>query len=243
MSTLVLYQFPVSHFCEKVRWALAYKRLPYKSKNMLPGLHTKKMMKMTGQSSVPVLKDGKNVVAHSSDILSYLDEQFPRFSLTPEDESEHAKAMEIEAWADKDVGPAVRLLCYAILLERPDLLVPMFTYQGPWYGGFVAQRIFPKVRDALIKRLPITEESIAASKKNLHTVVETFTANYADDAFMVGKSLSRADVAMASLWAPLFRMGKYGVEWPDSVPVELQQLEEEFAAMKNWVQWVYTHHR
>ena len=34
-----LYQFPISHYCEKVRWAMDYKKLEYKAKNLLPGLH------------------------------------------------------------------------------------------------------------------------------------------------------------------------------------------------------------
>jgi glutathione S-transferase len=38
---ITLYQFQFSHFCEKARWALDYKDLPYTCKNLLPGLHTR----------------------------------------------------------------------------------------------------------------------------------------------------------------------------------------------------------
>ncbi|MGR9114583.1 MAG: glutathione S-transferase N-terminal domain-containing protein [Gammaproteobacteria bacterium] len=34
---LTLYRFPVSHYCEKVRWALDYKQLDFQTKNLLPG--------------------------------------------------------------------------------------------------------------------------------------------------------------------------------------------------------------
>ena len=40
-----LYQFPISHFCEKIRWTLDYKGLSHKTRNLLPGLHVLKTKK------------------------------------------------------------------------------------------------------------------------------------------------------------------------------------------------------
>lgn len=36
---LTLYQFPISHYCEKIRWALDFKQLKYNTVNLLPALH------------------------------------------------------------------------------------------------------------------------------------------------------------------------------------------------------------
>ena len=91
---ITLYQMPISHFSEKVRWALAYKRLPHTFKNLLPGLHARTAKKLSGQTAVPVIKEGRNVVHGSADIISFLDKEFPRFSLTPEDEQESPQVME-----------------------------------------------------------------------------------------------------------------------------------------------------
>ena len=120
---MILYQMPLSHFCEKIRWALAYKRLPYKEKNLLPGVHAKVTKKLSGQTSVPVLKDGKHIIAHSAEIISFLDREYPRFPLTPDDHHDREHALEIEAWADKDIGPAVRLLVYSVLIQHDDIFV------------------------------------------------------------------------------------------------------------------------
>ncbi|VAW80072.1 hypothetical protein MNBD_GAMMA15-1204 [hydrothermal vent metagenome] len=43
---MTLYQFPISHYCEKIRWALDYKGLPYTTINPLPGSH------IAGENSV-----------------------------------------------------------------------------------------------------------------------------------------------------------------------------------------------
>jgi hypothetical protein len=41
-----LYQFPFSHYCEKVRWALDYKGIAYRTVNLLPGFHFRYLAKL-----------------------------------------------------------------------------------------------------------------------------------------------------------------------------------------------------
>ncbi len=238
-----LYQMPVSHFCEKIRWALAYKRLPHKYKNLLPGLHIRPMMKLCGQSSLPVLKDGKHIVYNSSDILTYLDDAYPRFQLTPEDPALKEEALDWEKYVDQNVGPAVRIVAYSELLKRPDLLLPMFAHEGPWYTGFVLKKAFPRIRSALRKFLPVNEESVAKSFSQLTAAKEKLMPVLRDSEFLVGDTFSRADLAVAALWAPLFSPGKYGVPWPDTMPLELQNIEKQFEELKPWVESVYAKYR
>lgn len=90
---LALYQFPISHYCEKVRWALEYKNIEYKKVNLLPGLHAKKAKKLTSNSSLPILVHDKTVMNESSKIISYLDQAFPNNSLTPSDQNLKQEAM------------------------------------------------------------------------------------------------------------------------------------------------------
>lgn len=72
-----LYQFPLSHYCEKVRWALDYKRIPYKIKNLLPGPHLLTIKKIAPKTTVPVIVDAGQVVQDSTQIISYLDAREP----------------------------------------------------------------------------------------------------------------------------------------------------------------------
>ena len=52
----VLWQLQISHYVEKVRWALDYKRVPHIRRTLLPGLHAVKTKRLTGDTSTaPVL--------------------------------------------------------------------------------------------------------------------------------------------------------------------------------------------
>lgn len=82
---ITLYQFQFSHYCEKVRWALDFKGLPYARRNLLPGLHVKIAKKLVPKSCLPIIVDGGTVVQDSSAIITYLDERFPERPLTPRD--------------------------------------------------------------------------------------------------------------------------------------------------------------
>jgi len=81
---LTLYQFPISHYCEKIRWALEYKGLPYTKIDLLPGSHIKVVKKIAPKTEVPVLVHDNKAIQNSSNIITYLDKTFPDKQLTPE---------------------------------------------------------------------------------------------------------------------------------------------------------------
>ena len=50
-----LYQFPLSHFCEKARWLLDHKELDFVAHNLVPGFHRAFARLKTGQNNLPIL--------------------------------------------------------------------------------------------------------------------------------------------------------------------------------------------
>ena len=107
--SVTLYQFPISHFCEKVRWALDYKEIPYQAKNLLPGLHVKTMTKLAKRSSVPVLDHEGTAIQNSADIIDYLEQQFPHNPLMPNDPEVYVSYTQLCA-LDSDDPPRPRLI-------------------------------------------------------------------------------------------------------------------------------------
>ena len=49
-----LYQFPLSHFCEKARWLLDHKELDFVAQNVVPGVHRAFAQLKTGQNKLPI---------------------------------------------------------------------------------------------------------------------------------------------------------------------------------------------
>ena len=82
---LELYQFELSQYSEKVRFILDYKGLEYRKIEVVPGVGQLDLLRLSGQSKVPVLKDGETVIADSTEIAFYLDRKFPEKPLIPTD--------------------------------------------------------------------------------------------------------------------------------------------------------------
>ncbi len=80
-----LLQFPYSHFNEKARWALDYKRLPHRRRNLLPGPHVLQLKRLTGRTQVPVLRLGDRLVSGSAQIIDELERRVPEPPLYPAD--------------------------------------------------------------------------------------------------------------------------------------------------------------
>ena len=248
-----LYQMKVSHFCEKIRWALDFKKLPYTPVNLLPGMHVKviRQLTMSRATSLPVLVDGENIIQNSSDILNYLEGLYPDRPFTPIDALERASALEWEFFADTELGPHVRRCCYHILLDHPSLLIPMLAQDGPWYGKVLLRVIFSKLVLSMRKAMKIDQAGFESSEASIDTAVAKLRSHFegafltpdGDCRYIVGERFSRADLAVAALFAPLSRVEGYGIQWPSTMPEELLLFESKYSDLIQWVKQVYSQHR
>jgi glutathione S-transferase len=97
-SRPVLWQLRISHYNEKVRWALDYKRIPHLRRSLLPGLHSAKAKALTGDcATTPVLTlDGRSI-GDSTRIIAAIENRWPEPPLYPQDEPELRRALELES--------------------------------------------------------------------------------------------------------------------------------------------------
>lgn len=201
MPEIVFYQIPLSHFCEKVRWALDFKGLPYRSVCVNP-FTRKELGELSGRRQVPVICDGKRVVCDSSEIVQYLEETYPEPALVPQKEPERGQCLEIERIADEELGPAVRRVAYvALFADREHFAKVMLPKRG------LTRLLNPLRRLAiplLVKRhFGITKERLAADRRRLCELLEELMERLEGRRHFVGESLTIADIAVASLLGPL----------------------------------------
>jgi glutathione S-transferase len=218
----VLYQFPISHYCEKVRWVMDYKGLDYKLKNLLPGLHLRTTKKMAVKSYVPILIDQGEQVQNSHVILNYLDEKYPDKSLSPTDPELLAEVLAWEKYCDVEIGVHVRRYGYHYLLAEPKIVIPFFTHGGPWWGPLFFKLFFFKLEPIMRKVMAIDEASANKSEVKIQHAIDKLHEVYKDKEFLVGDQFSRADLTAAALLAPLIMPQGYGLDWPEAMPAKLQ---------------------
>ncbi len=238
-----LYQFPISHYCEKVRWTLDYKNLNYEVKNLIPGLHALKTKKLSPQTSVPIVIHDDQAIQGSSQIISYLDKTFPTPYLTPKEAQIRNKALEWEEYIDKEIGINIRLCCYHILLEYPEIVIPFFAHNGSWYGKPFLTFMFPKLKVRMTQKMKINDVSAKKARESLTIAIDRLNSHYQKNEFLVGNQFSRADLTAASLLAPLCMSEKYGLKWPEKLPIQMEELVAEFSEKISWVHDFYEKYR
>lgn len=239
-----LYQFAISHYCEKARFALDYKRADYRTVNLLPGLHVKTTKALARRSSVPLLVTENGSTVQGSDaIISHLDDSVPEHRLTPLNPEQRQRSLEWERWLDRRVGVDVRRYCYHHLLAERRLCIRMLSFGGPWYGRLVLRLGYRNLDSAMRRAMQIDDSGAKQSLRNIEQAVSKLEERYALGPFLVGDHFTRADLSAAALLAPLVRPQGYGLSWPDSMPAALEQTRERLAPQMQWLDRIYTHYR
>ena len=239
---ITLYQFPISHYCEKVRWALDYKDLNYTPQNFLPGMHVKAIKKIAASSAVPVLTVKEQAVQGSANIITFLDNEFSDKSLTPVDIELQQQAEYWEKLADQDIGPHVRRLAYSVLLDYPQAVIPRLCADGPWYGSLMLKLIFPRLKTKMQSLLKINPRNIEQSREILDQAIEKTNVALSGRRFLVGDRFSRADLAVAALLGPFCKPDEFD-EIDTPMPQAFENLRQEYQSKAPFVSELYRQYR
>ena len=109
----MLVTIPISHYCEKARWALERAGVPYRERAHVQGIHRVAVRRAGGRETAPVLVCGDRLLADSADILAFADERAePARRLYPEDPAAAAEVRVLEREFDERLGPHGRRWMY-----------------------------------------------------------------------------------------------------------------------------------
>ncbi len=224
-SPLRLITIPISHYCEKARWALEWAGLPYTEDAHLQAFHYLAVRRAGGKRTVPVLVHPDGALYSSTDILRFADARCSdEKKLFPKDPQERAEVERLVAYFDKGLGPAGRLWIYHHLFqEAPELALKYGCTGVPAWERKLLPLAFPLLRLLLGRRLRIGPQAAAQARSLCGQVQDEVAARLKEgQPYLVGARFSAADLTFAALCAPLLLPPGYGVPLPllDELPAE-----------------------
>lgn len=100
---IVLHQFEISPFCDKVRRILHVKGVAYEVREVPPSRTFTEVRRVNRIGKLPTIEDDGRRVADSTDIAYYLEGRFPEPPLLPKNPLERALVHVLEDWADESL--------------------------------------------------------------------------------------------------------------------------------------------
>lgn len=212
---LRLVTIPISHYCEKARWALERAGIPYREEPHVQGLHRLYARRAGGGSTVPVLVTPRGAIGESAEILAWVDAL-----LEPERRlaGEGPEAVEIAALCrrlDERLGPHGRRLIYVRMFAQPELML-RFNNQGvPRWEDRVLRAGLPLAQRFIARALDISPGVEVQDEAVVWTEFDWIAGLLADGRpFLAGERFTAADLTFASLAAPVLLPPRYGVTLP-----------------------------
>lgn len=227
---LRLVTIPISHYCEKARWALERAGIPYREERHVQGIHRLAARRAGGGSTVPVLVTPAGAVAESGDILAWVDARTsPERRLFPSEPRERGEVERLCRRLDERLGPSGRRLMYTHMLPRRELML-RFNNQGvPAWEDRAMRAGWPLAVRWARRELAIRPGGEAGDEATVWRELDFVAGLLADGrGSLCGERFGAADLTFAALSAPVVVPPVYGVPLPqpDLLPARTAALVE-----------------
>jgi glutathione S-transferase len=213
---LRLITIPISHYCEKARWALGRAGMRYREVCHVQGIHRVAARLAGGGATVPVLVTPDGVLPESGEILEWVDERLaPDQRLFPAEPSEREDVKALCRRFDVELGPSGRRLMYVHMLAQPEVTL-RFNNAGvpPWEDQLV-RRGWPLVVRFMQWALGIRPGIEVEDEAVVFRELDFVAGRLADGrAHLCGEHFGAADLTFAALCAAIVLPSQYGVPLP-----------------------------
>src|ERR671931_2293017 len=165
-DTPVLWHLEISHYNEKVRWALDYKGVPHVRRAVTPGLQELSARRLRAGRTLPILQLDGRAIGDSTRIIEEIERRWPEPPLYPADPEERSRALGLEDYFDEQCGPDARRVLFNDSLAEPETFLAMF------YGADLPRmgllKALGPVFDRIVKRrFRIRPETVEESRRKV----------------------------------------------------------------------------
>jgi glutathione S-transferase len=219
-----LITIPLSHYCEKARWALDLAAIDYREESHLPLVH-RWHARRAGATTVPILVTDEGALTDSADIVRYADRHSKAARLLPSRVADRQEAIELERYLDRELGPHVRRWAYFHILGRRALLNRLVSRGVPRPESLLTSPLMSVARPLIRRGYRVGPESAERSLQRVHEVFRAVGERLADGRrYLVADEFGVADITFAALAAPVLRLERYGDELPNAMRSECLRL-------------------
>ena len=249
-AVLRLITIPISHYCEKARWALERAGIAYREEPHLQGIHQVVARRASGGHTVPVLITPDGVLAESEQILAWVDERVPiEHRLYPGEPRERAEVERLCRRFDSELGPKGRRLMYVHMFRERRLMLRFNNAGVPRWEDRAVRLGWPLVRRYAEWHLGIRPGVEVDDEATVWRELD-FVADLLADGrpYLCGERFGAADLTFAALSAAVIVPPVYGtpLPQPDVLPASTAALVErvrEHPAGRYAMRLVETHRR
>jgi glutathione S-transferase len=202
----VLWHIRVSHFSEKVRWALDHKRIAHRRRTPLPGAHPLFALWLTrgAHATLPILELDGDPIGDSTRIIEAVEHRHPEPALYPDDTGQRARALELEEFFDEQVGPPLRRFVWHEAIKDREAFAEFAVRQVPGAlptiprlaGSFAST--FVRLRYGAA-----SEDGAETARRQVLEGLDRLEAELGSGEYLVGDRFTIADLTGAALLYPL----------------------------------------
>jgi glutathione S-transferase len=211
-----LLTIPISHFCEKARWALERAGIQYDEERHVQGIHRLVSRRAGGAGTLPVLIADGGVLAHSEDILRWADARLePEERLFPEEAGLRDEVVALCRRFDAGLGPDARRLMYAHMMQRKHELLPINKEGVPAWEARTLTLLWPVVKPWACRGLGIGPTTIRDDDPRVRRELDEVAELLSDGrSYLCGERFTAADLTFAALAAAVIIPPSYGIPLP-----------------------------
>jgi glutathione S-transferase len=228
VKQLRLITIPISHYCEKARWALERAGIAYREERHIQGVHMFMARRAGGGITVPVLVTQEGSIGESEDILHWVDERTPvAHRLFPPPGPERDEVLAISRRLNDELGPKGRRHIYIHLLPERELLLAFNNEGVPRWEDWLLRHGFGMLAPVVRRRLAITPGIEVSDERDIWRELDWVAELLSDGRpYLSGERFGAADLTFASLSAAVLSPPDYGIPLP--APEELPPVTRDF---------------
>ena len=244
-ATPVLWHLEISHYNEKVRWALDYKGVAHTRRAVTPGLQELTARRLRVGRTVPILELDGRAIGDSTRIIDKIERRWPEPALYPADIRERSRALDLEGWFDEECGPYARRVLFGDNLAEPETFLALFAGPDRRLGPLGA--LAPLMVQVVKWRFGIRRDTVEEARENVRAAFDKVEAEAGPSGYLVGNSFTVADLTAASILSLIVVPPEfpYIKVHPDERTAQFRRFRDSLRDRPGfkWVEDMYARHR